>query len=89
MKNIQIVFTGLLLIITSCQQSNLNTFDQYFTNGSMRIDYFHTGDAKTESIEIDQIYRYNTWAGSLTNLIDKLNYGAYYYKIYNLLQRFR
>jgi len=82
MKNIQIVITGLLLIMTSCQQTNLTTFDQYFTNGSMRIDYLHTGDAKTESVEIDKIYSYNEWAGSLTNLIDELNYGAYYYKVY-------
>jgi len=83
MKNIQILITGLLLIITSCHQTNHTTFDQYFTNGSMRIDYLHTGDAKTESIEIDQIYSYNVWAGSLTNLIDELNFGTYYYKIYD------
>jgi len=83
MKRIQITITGILLIITSCQQNNLTTFDQFFTNESMRIDYWHTGDATTEVVEIDQIYRYREWAGSLVKLIDELNYGTYYYKIYD------
>ncbi|MEO9802677.1 MAG: M64 family metallopeptidase [Reichenbachiella sp.] len=83
MKNFNALLTGLLLILAACQQQKLTPFDQHFTNGSLRIDYFHIGDAKTETVAIDQIYSYNTWAGSLTNLIDQLNYGAYYYKIYD------
>ena len=84
MKKLQIVCIGLLLSLTSCLQQDLTPFDQYFTNQSMRIDYFHTGNAKTEIVEIDQVYRYDSWAGSLNNLIDQLNYGAYYYKVYDL-----
>ena len=52
MKKIQILYLGLLLSLISCQQKNLTPFDQYFTNQSMRIDYFHTGDAKSETVEI-------------------------------------
>ena len=84
MKKLQIVCLGLLLSLSSCNQQDLTPFDQYFTSGSMRIDYFHTGNAKTEVVELDQIYRYDSWAGSLINLIDQLNYGAYYYKVYDL-----
>jgi len=83
MKNIQSVFVVLLLVLSSCEEQKTTSFDHYFTYGSMRIDYFHTGDAKSEVVEIDQIYSYDGWAGSLTNLIDEINYGAYYYKIYN------
>ena len=83
MKIIQIVFLGLLLTITSCLQQDQTPFDRYFTNKSMRIDYFHTGDAIAETVEIDQIYRYDSWAGSLNNLVDQLNYGAYYHKVYD------
>lgn len=83
MKNIHLLFVGLLLILSSCQKQKNTSFEKYFTQGSMRIDYFHTGDAKSENIEIDQIYSYEEWAGSLINLIDELNYGTYYYKIYN------
>jgi hypothetical protein len=49
----------------------------------MRIDYFHIGDKNTDIITIDHIYQYGIWAGSLKNLIDNFNNGAYYVKIYD------
>ena len=58
-------------------------FEKHFLNGTLRIDYFHTGDATSESVNLDKIYKYDRWAGSLVNLIDSLSYGAYYYKIYD------
>jgi hypothetical protein len=58
-------------------------FDDHFTDKTMRIDYHHTGDATTEIVSIDRVQRYGTWAGSLVNLVDRLNYGAYYYKVYD------
>ena len=58
-------------------------FDEYFTDKTMRIDYYHTGDAKSEIVTPDHLYRYGIWAGSLTNLIDNFNNGAYYYKIFD------
>jgi len=62
---------------------NLN-FDEFYTDKTMRIDYFHIGDAQSEFITIDQIYSYGTWAGSKTNLLDKFNNGRYYAHIYDL-----
>jgi hypothetical protein len=59
------------------------SFDDYFTDKTMRIDYDHTGDAKTEIVSIDHVYEYGTWAGSLKNLVDRLNYGGYYHKVYD------
>ena len=59
------------------------TFVDFFEDKTMRIDYYHIGDAKTEQVTIDHIYRYGIWAGSMTHLVDKLNYGAYYHKIYD------
>jgi hypothetical protein len=60
-----------------------NYFDDYFLDETMRIDYHHFGDSEIEYISIDRIYRYGTWAGSITNLIDDLNNGKYYVKIYD------
>jgi hypothetical protein len=59
-------------------------FDKYFTDKTMRIDYYHIGDAKSEFITIDQIYQYGIWAGSRQNLIDHFNNGSYYAKIYDV-----
>jgi len=58
-------------------------FDDHFVDKTLRIDYHHLGDADTDVVSIDRIYRYGTWAGSLVNLVDELNYGAYYHKIYD------
>ena len=58
-------------------------FDQYFVDKTMRIDYLHTGNAEVEVVALDRVYAYGKWAGSLVNLVDNLNYGAYYHKIYD------
>ena len=69
--------------LISCNKVADSKFDEFFTHGTMRIDYFHNGDASSEEIKMDKIYAYNQWAGSKKNLIDNLNYGTYYYKIYS------
>jgi len=62
---------------------NSPKFGEYFLDETLRIDYFHIGDAKTEMITIDKLFRYGIWAGSLNNLVDNLNNGKYYVKIYD------
>jgi hypothetical protein len=59
-------------------------FDDFFVDKTMRIDYFHIGDATSEIVTLDHVYQYGTWAGSLKNLIDNFNNGAYYYKVYDI-----
>lgn len=80
MKKIFILLFLILSITTSAQNGN---FADYFIDQTMRIDYYHIGDAKTEIVTLDQVYKYGTWAGSLKNLIDNFNNGAYYYRIYD------
>lgn len=71
-----------LLVILNIKAAEIK-FDDYFLNEIMRIDYHHIGDSEFELISLDRIYRYGAWAGSLTNLIDKLNNGKYYIKVYD------
>lgn len=73
------------MFLTNLTNATQNSdFDKYFLDETMRIDYFHIGDAKTEIFTIDHIYRYGSWAGSQKNLIDKFNNGRYYAFIYDL-----
>lgn len=58
-------------------------FDDYFIDKTIRVDYFHIGDAKEEIVTLDHIYQQGIWAGSKTNLIDDLNYGRYSVRIYD------
>ena len=59
-------------------------FDEYFIDATMRIDYFHTGDHAEETVAIDQIYKQGQWSGVPTKLIDDLNYGLYFIKVYDI-----
>ena len=76
------VITSLCFVISLFAQE-FEMFDTYFVDKTMRIDYFHIGDAKSELVTVDQIYRYGIWPGSRFNLIDKFNYGRYFVKIYD------
>jgi hypothetical protein len=80
MKKLFLISIMLFTSLVSAQNIN---FDTYFSDQTMRIDYYHTGDAKSELVTLDQVYKYGIWAGSTKNLIDNFNNGAYYYKIYD------
>jgi hypothetical protein len=58
-------------------------FEDIFMDKTMRIDYFHVGDANTEIVTVDHIYQYGIWAGSRVKLIDRFNNGLYYVKIFD------
>ena len=72
-----------ILLFSSLQAQDLTKFNNYFEDATMRIDYYHVGDSKSELFTIDRIYKQGIWAGSRVNLIDNFNNGAYYYKVYD------
>jgi hypothetical protein len=80
MKTSVLLFTILTSFIMA--QSEIK-FEDFFTDNTLRIDYHHTGDSESELITFDKLYRYGTWAGSLKNLIDNFNNGAYYYNVHD------
>lgn len=45
---------GLTALIVYAQAPE--DFDRYFIDKTMRIDYFHIGDAKEEIATLDQVY---------------------------------
>ena len=69
-------------IIPLFAQSTVD-FDKYFIDATMRIDYYHIGNAKEELATLDIVYKQGIWAGSTTNLLDTLGNGYYYAKIYD------
>ncbi len=80
------VYFFVLLFLTPFllfSQQNIK-FDDYFLNKTMRVDYYHIGDAKEEFITIDQVYEQGTWAGNPKNLIDPFNNGKYEVKVYDI-----
>ncbi len=72
----------ILMVFPACSRAQ-GKFDRYFVDKTMRIDYFHVGDAEQEMATLDQVYDQGVWAGSHKNLIDPFNNGRYYAKIYD------
>ncbi|GAB4298855.1 MAG: IgA Peptidase M64 [Ignavibacteriaceae bacterium] len=83
MKIINITFLSVLFFYSLHAQSDVK-FGEYFADKTMRIDYYHTGNAEMEFITIDKIYAYGTFAGSLNSLIDRFNQRRYYFKVYDV-----
>lgn len=52
-------------------------FDDYFTDGSLRLDYYHTGNDSMEIYSIDELFFEPFWGGSRENLLDIFDYGKY------------
>ncbi len=58
-------------------------FDTFFFNQTLRVDYYHIGHAQMDVIAIDQMKRYEGWAGSCKNLTDEFNNGRYYARVFD------
>ena len=58
-------------------------FDRFFRDETLRVDYYHTGDAKDELFALDRVWRQGAWAGSRTHLIDRLGVGSYIARAYD------
>ena len=49
---------------------------------TMRLDYFHTGDAKQEVFSIDRVViEPLPWPGDLSKSIDDTNLGKYFFEV--------
>jgi hypothetical protein len=57
------------------------SFDRYFSDKTMRFDYFHTGTSKEEIFSPDRTVSDGPWPGSKTILIDPLQLGPYLFEI--------
>ena len=67
-----------ILSVGFCQNINYNAF---FTNNTLRFDYYHSGVADAEYISLDELRLESKWPGSKTNLIDELHYGLYRFEV--------
>jgi hypothetical protein len=85
-KNSAMKYLLFLLVMISMMSNAQQSvdFDHYFTNQTLRIDYFHTGDAKSEIYSLDKIYRRGTWAGNPAHLIQPFELGTYRVDVYDI-----
>jgi IgA Peptidase M64. len=60
------------------------SYDNNFTNATIRVDYYHIGTKGQELITLDKVYEENAWPGSKVNLLDTLNLGDCFVKVSDL-----
>jgi hypothetical protein len=57
------------------------SFDNYFLDKTMRLDYFHSGTATEEHFAKDRIVSDGIWSGSKKSLLDEVKLGLYFYEV--------
>ena len=60
------------------------SFNQFFLDKTMRVDYYHTGTKGTEIFALDKVYDEGIWSGSKSQLLDNLNYGEYMLRVFDV-----
>jgi len=78
MKKLAVFFLVLFVSINAQVK-----FGDYFTDKTLRLDFYHTGDKNSEIISFDKLIEEGLWSGSKKNLIDNLNFGTYSVRIFD------
>jgi len=71
----------ILLFILSIGFCQNIIFTDFFTENTLRFDYFHSGVADTERVSLDELRLEGAWSGSKTNLIDDMHLGLYRFEV--------
>jgi hypothetical protein len=61
------------------------SFDDFFLDKALRFNLYQVGDAKEESVTLDQIYEEAVWPESRTHLIDPFTHGRYAVELYDIV----
>jgi hypothetical protein len=56
-------------------------FEKYFVDRTMRVDVFHTGDAKEEMFTVDRVIEEGPWAGNPRRLVTPFELGRYLLRV--------
>jgi len=75
--------TLILLVLFVLPVSSQEKFGHYFTGKTMRYDFLLAGNSETTLVYPQQIKEEPFWGGSQTNLIDRLEYGTYRYRVFD------
>jgi hypothetical protein len=84
-KSALCLFSGLLCLSAGASSQVKNAAD--FTGQTMRVDFYHVGDAKEEMIALDRIYEQGPWAGGPRSLLDPFGVGRNLVKVYDALSK--
>jgi hypothetical protein len=73
-----------IALLAAPQAADTSSFETCFTGATLRLDYYHTGDAEHEFISLDRVRIEGPWPGSKTQLLDHTNLGKYRFEVLDL-----
>jgi hypothetical protein len=59
-------------------------FERYFAPKALRVDLYHSGNAEREIYSLDEVRLQPVWAGNPRNLIDTLNLGGCFMRVFDV-----
>ena len=78
MKKLTLLFLMLCVLLSGGSLTAQNVkFKKYFDDATLRIDYYRVGNRQQDSIRMESVEKLSRWAGSLTQLLDPFDNGAY------------
>lgn len=79
------VLVGYLLLSASIVIASPSIeYSRFFTEKTLRVDYYHTGTKGEEKFSLDCVLVEGVWPGSHVNLEDTLNLGEYIARVYDV-----
>src|SRR5512137_794725 len=79
MKKLLLAAIVLLPLLAPAQDAV--AFEKYFADRTMRIDVFHTGDAKREMFTVDRVIQEGPWAGNPLRLVAPVELERYLLRV--------
>lgn len=77
----QSIVVGIMALMGILPMDAQVNFDDYFTPKTMRLDYYHAGDAKSEHFFVDEVIEEPYWAGNKNYLVDERTMGNHIFKV--------
>ena len=77
----KLLLAAIVLIPLLAPAQDAVEFEKYFTDRTMRIDVFHTGDAKEEMFTVDRVIQEGPWAGNPLRLLVPFELGRYLLRV--------
>lgn len=69
-KTIQIILLALVMLMNG-MMAMAQSFDEYFEDNTLRLDYIFAGNAKVQSIYLEDLKKQDRWAGRKNRLAEK------------------
>ncbi|MBD3408878.1 MAG: peptidase M64 [Ignavibacteriales bacterium] len=69
------LFLLLAVVASAAFGQSENSYDDLFEDASLRIDYAHAGDARSEAFYLEALKREPYWGGSKKRLVEPFDYG--------------